>query len=190
MHHSWEVLWNAIRMSRSIFQNPSWKSTCSAPWRGVTMTSYPVGIKTSLSGKSCKTQIQSYYELLSWNLGCSFRFRQKQLRGALTAGGLTMTSYPVGNKTWLSRKLCMAAKMLLWNSWSLFQNPSYKIVFSAPGGELTMATYPGKPGMAAKTLLWIIIMKYWSVFLQNPSWIIARSVPWRRNHDDVLCGLQ
>jgi len=59
-----------------------------------------------------------------------------------------MTSYSVGIKTSLSQKPCIADKKLLWNaiwkSWSLIQNPSFKI---------------------------------------------ARSAPWRRNHDDVISGL-
>jgi len=38
-------------------------------------------------------------------------------------------------------------------------------------------------------LLWITIVKSWSVF-QNPSWQIARITLWRRNHYDVISGLQ
>jgi len=156
-----------------------------------------------------------------------------------------MTSYPVYNKTSLSRKPCIEDKKLLWNTigktWSLFQNPSWKIscgplaeksrwrhirlaikprylgnhapqikcyhgtlsgsygrsfrirhekVRALPsGGELTMTSYlvgnttslSQKPCIAAKKLLWITIRKSWTVF-QNPSWKIAWSVRWRRNH--------
>jgi len=63
--------------------------------------------------------------------------------------GLTMTSYPVGNKTSLSRQPCIPDK----------------------------------------TLLRITLRKPWSLF-QNRSWKFARSASWRRNHDDVITGLQ
>jgi len=46
-------------------------------------------------------------------------------REAPPGGGLTMTSYLVGNKASLSRKPCIPDEKLLWNtimkSWSLFQ---------------------------------------------------------------------
>jgi len=53
----------------------------------------------------------------------------------VTDVGLTMTPYPPFNKTSLSRKPCIADKKLLWitirKSWSLFQNPSWKISWIA-----------------------------------------------------------
>jgi len=52
-----------------------------------------------------------------------FRIRQEKSREVPPGGGLTMTSYPIGNKTSLSRKPCIADKKLLWitimKSWSL-----------------------------------------------------------------------
>jgi len=36
--------------------------------------------------------------------GCSFRIRHEHVRAASSGVGLTMTSYPVGNKTSLSQK--------------------------------------------------------------------------------------
>jgi len=49
---------------------------------------------------------------------------------------ITTTSHPAWNKTTLSRKPCILDKKLLRNairkSWSLFQNPSCKIAWSAP----------------------------------------------------------
>jgi len=48
-------------------------------------------------------------------------------------GGLTMTSFPVGNKTSLSRKPCIADKKLLWitimKSWSLSKKKTAGINF-------------------------------------------------------------
>jgi len=79
---------------------------------------------------------KSYYRTLSGSHGHSFRIRHKNSPEAPPGGGLTMTSYPVGNKTSLSRKPCIADKKLLWNairkSWSLLQNSSWKIAWNAP----------------------------------------------------------
>jgi len=76
-----------------------------------------------------------YYGTLSGSHGCFFRIRHEKSRGASPGGGLTMTSYPVGNRTLLSRKPCIADKTLLWNairkSWSLLQNTSWKIAWNA-----------------------------------------------------------
>jgi len=41
-----KLLWNAIRKSRSLFQNPSWKIACSALGIEITMTSYLTRKKT------------------------------------------------------------------------------------------------------------------------------------------------
>jgi len=147
------------------------------------------------------SQIYSYYETLLGSHGRSFRFRPKNVRAAPPGRGLTMTSYPVGNKASLSRKPCIADKKLLWNairkSWSLLQNPSWNCECSAPGGGLTMTSYPAcnktslsrKPCIADKKLLWNAIRNSCSLF-ENPSCIIAWSAPWRRNHDEVISGLQ
>jgi len=55
------------------------------------------------------------------------------------SGEITMTSYPVGNKTWLSRKPCIPDETLLRNairkSWSLIQNPSWKNRLKRPIAE-------------------------------------------------------
>jgi len=49
-----KLLWNAIRIkSWSLFQNPSWKSPEAPPGGEITMTSYPVWNKASLSRKPC-----------------------------------------------------------------------------------------------------------------------------------------
>jgi len=46
--------------------------------------------------------------------GRSFRIRHEKSREAPPGGGLMMTSCPVGNRTSLSQKPCIADKKLLW----------------------------------------------------------------------------
>jgi len=76
------------------------------------------------------SQIKSYYGTLSGSRGSSFRIRHGKSSEAPSGGGLTMTSYPVGNKSSLCRKPFLATKKMLWitnrKSWSLFQNSSWK----------------------------------------------------------------
>jgi len=76
------------------------------------MTSYPVCNKAPLYRKPCISQIKSYIGTLSGSHGRSFRIRHVESREAPPGGGLTTTSYPVGNKTSFSRKPCMVAKKL------------------------------------------------------------------------------
>jgi len=95
------------------------------------------------------SQMKSYYGTLSGSYGRSFRMRHEKSPKALHGGKLTMTSYPACNKTSLSRKPCISDKKLLL----------------------------------------ITIRKSWSL-IQNPSWKIARSVPWRRTDDDVMSDWQ
>jgi len=87
-----------------------------------------------------------YHRTLLVRHGRPFRIRHDYSREAQPGGGLTTTSYPVGNKTSLSRKPCIEDKKLLWNvirkSWSLFKNQAWK-VREAPSGEgQTMTSYP------------------------------------------------
>jgi len=81
------------------------------------------------------SQIKNYYGMLSGSRGRSFRIRHEKSPEALPSEEIMMTSYPVGNKTSLSRKLCIPDKTLLWIairlSWSLFQNPSWKNSWNA-----------------------------------------------------------
>jgi len=95
------------------------------------------------------SQFKNYYRTLSGSHGLSFKIRHENSSEAPPGGEITMTSYPVGNKTSLTRTPCIPDKKLLWSairkSWSLFQNPSYKIAWNAS---------------------------------------------FRRNHDDVISGLQ
>jgi len=82
------------------------------------------------------SQIKSYYVTLSGSHGRTFRIRHEKSRKAPPGGEIMMLSYSAGNKTSLYRKPCIPDKKLLWNtvgkSWSLFQNPSWKIAWSAP----------------------------------------------------------
>jgi len=95
------------------------------------------------------SHIISYYGTLSGSHGRSLGMRHEKSPEALPGREITMTSYPACNKTSLSRKRCIADKKLLW----------------------------------------FAIRKSWSLF-QNLSWKIAWSATWRRNHDDVISGLQ
>jgi len=62
------------------------------------------------------SQIKSYYRTLSGSHGRSFRIRHKKLSEAPPSGKIMITSYPVGNETLFSRKLCIPDKKLLRNA--------------------------------------------------------------------------
>jgi len=82
------------------------------------------------------SHINSYYGTLLGSYGPSLRIRHDKSFATPSTEEITMTSYPAINKTSLSRKPCIPAEKLLRNtmskSWSLFQNPSWKIAWSAP----------------------------------------------------------
>jgi len=92
------------------FRIPYKKVRAAPPGGGRMMTSYPFGNKTSLSRKTCFPDKKSYYGTLWGSHGRSFRIHHDEVRAAPPNGGLTMTSYAVGNKTSLSRKTCIADK--------------------------------------------------------------------------------
>jgi len=86
-------------------------------------------------------------ETLLGSHGRSFRISPGNVRAAPPGGGLTMTSYPVGNKTSLSRKPYIADKKLLYISLSGCYGRSLrtlheKVRAAPPGGEITMTSYP------------------------------------------------
>jgi len=58
------------------------------------------------------SQIKSYYGTLYGSHGRSFRMRHKKSSEAPPGGGLTMTSYPVGNKTSLLDALLLPVSSL------------------------------------------------------------------------------
>jgi len=96
------------------------QNLCETPPSGESiMTSNPFGNKTSLSRKSCIPD-KSYYGTLIGSHGRSFRIRHENSPEAPLGGEITMTSYPVGNKTSLTRKPCIPDKKLYGSlSWSL-----------------------------------------------------------------------
>jgi len=82
------------------------------------------------------SQTKNYWGTLSGSNGRSIRISHENSPEAPPCGEIMMTSHRVCNITSLSRKPCIPDKKLLKNairkSWSLFQNPSWKIVWSAP----------------------------------------------------------
>jgi len=112
-----------------------------------------------------------------------------------------MTSYPVCNKTSLSRKPYIPDRKVLRNairkSWSLFQNSLWKLVWTDPSGEITMTSYPAcnksslsqKPCIIDKKLLCMKCYQEVMVALSEPSCKIMLSAPWWRNHDFVISSL-
>jgi len=54
--------------------------------------------------------VAKMYGLLTGSHGRSFRIRHEKVCAAFPGGGLAMTSRPVGNKTSLSQKPCIADK--------------------------------------------------------------------------------
>jgi len=93
-------------------------------WRHIRLAIIPCYLGNHAS------QIKIYYGMLSGSRGRSFRIRHEKSPEAPLSWEIMMTSYPVGNETLLSRKLCIPDKKLIWNtirkSWSHFQNPSCK----------------------------------------------------------------
>jgi len=150
------------------------------------------------------SQIKCYYGTLSWNHGRSFKIRNGKLPQTPPGGEITMASYPACNKTLFSRKPCIEDKTLLWNaitkSWSLFQNPVMKNGVEPPGGEITMTSYPAcnktslsrKPRIADKKLLWITIMKYWSLsnFYKKQQILILKTCQFKNVVIDVSRSLK
>jgi len=148
-----KLLWNAMRKSWSLFQNPSCKIAWSAPWQRIMMTSYPACNNTSLSRKPYIVD-KSYYGTLSGSHDRSIRIRHKKSPKAPPGEEIMMTSYPVGNKTSLSHKPRIADKSY-YGTLSGSHGRSYRIRHgkspeTPPGGKITMTSY-----------------------LQNPSWKIA-----------------
>jgi len=131
------------------------------------------------------SQIQIYYRTLSGSGGRTFRIRHEKFSEALPSGEITMTSYPIGNKTSLSRKLCIPDKKLLRNAirghGRSFRNRHKKSPEVPPSEEITMTSYPPcketplfqKPCIPDENLQWDAIRKWWSLF-QKPS----RKISW------------
>jgi len=135
------TLWGSHGRSFRIRQE---KSPVAPPVEKSRWSHIRLAIKPRYLG-NLASQIKSYYRTLSGSHGRTFRIRHEKSREASAGGEIMMTSYPAGNKTSLYRKLCIPDKKLLLNtmvkSWSLFQNPSWKIAWSTPCGKITMAWY-------------------------------------------------
>jgi len=118
--HSESVMKN--RLKRLLAKNSRWRHM-------------PLAIKPRYLGNHA-SEIKSYYITLSGSHGRCFRICHEKSPEGPRGGEITMTSYPDCNKTSLSRQPCIAHKTLLLitirKSCSLFQNPSWKIAWSAP----------------------------------------------------------
>jgi len=142
-----------------------------SPWRHIWLA-----IKPRYLGNHA-SHIKSYYGTLSRSHGRSFRIHHENSPKAPPGGEITMTSYPACNKTLLSQKPCIPDKKLLWitirKSWSLFQNPSWKIAWSAPWWSnhddvisgLQNTPLSWKPRDTDKKLQWFTFMKSWSLIV-------------------------
>jgi len=86
-------------------------------WRHIRLAKKPHYLANHAS------QIKIYYGTLSGSHGRSYRIRHGKSPETPPGGKITMSSCPIGNKTSLSRKPCIADKKLLWitimKSWSL-----------------------------------------------------------------------
>jgi len=156
-------------------------------WRHIRLAN-----KSSLSRKPCIAYKKSIWNTKrkSWSVFQNPSWKSPE---ASVSGQFTMTSYPVGHKTSLSRKPCIPDKNLLLYAirmqWALFQNLSWELPDVPHGGKVTMTSYPAYPAYH-KTSLSIErnrdVMADLSETVMNISW----SAPRRRNHDDVVSGWQ
>jgi len=64
--------------------------------------------------------MKSYYRTLLGSHGRYFRIRHVKEREVISGGEITMTSYPAGNKTLLSRKPCIADKKVTMQRYQEF----------------------------------------------------------------------
>jgi len=105
------------------------------PSEEIMVTSYPACNNTSLSRKSFILD-KTFLENVIRSHASSIRIRHENSPEAPPSGEITMTWYPACNNTSLSRKPCNTNKKLLWisirKSCSLFQSPSWIIIWSAP----------------------------------------------------------
>jgi len=73
-----KLIWNTIDKSRSLFQNPSWKSREAPPGVEITICLIWLAIKARYLGNHA-LQIKIYYWSLSGCNGHSFRIHQKKI---------------------------------------------------------------------------------------------------------------
>jgi len=174
-----QLLWNAIKKSWSLFQNPSHKITWSTPGEEITMTSYPACNKTSYLGNHA-SQIKSFYGKLTGTYGRSFRIRHEKSREEPLAaksrwrhGRLAIKPHKLGNHT-TQKKSCYGT--LTGSHGRYFRIRHAKLSEAPPCEKIAMTSYPAcnktslyrKPCIPDKKLLWNTIRTSWSLF-QNPS---------------------
>jgi len=143
------------------------------PGKGLTMTSYPPCNKSSLSRKP-RTSMKSYYGTLSGNHGLSFRILHEKGVKRILAEDLRWHHIRLSI---IPRFLGKHTSQMKSNYGKLSESHdrSFRIRHvkqraAPPGGGQTMTSYPvcnttslsRKPCLAAKTLLWITILKSWS----------------------------
>jgi len=144
MHPRWKVTMECyqefmVALSESVKKNllkcplaeKSW-------WRHIRLAIKPLYLGHYAS------QMKIYGGTHSGKNGRFIRIRHENSLEAPPSEEFTMTSYLPCNKTSLSQKPCIPDKKLIWNtisnSWLLFQNPSWKIEWSTPGGEIMMTS--------------------------------------------------
>jgi len=161
------------------------------------MTSYPPYNKTSLSRKPCiqdkKVTIERYQEVMV----------------ALSESVMKIClKRPLAEKSWW-RHIRFAIKPRYLGYHASQIKSYYRTLSGSHGrffrirpkkspeaplsGEITMTSCPPcnktslsrKPCIPDIKLIWNTMRKSWSHF-QKPSWKIALSAPWRRNHDNVI----
>jgi len=154
-------------------RNQSWKIVWSAPqaeksrWRHIQLA-----IKPRYLGNH-ESQIKRCNGTLSGSHGRSLRIRHEKSPQAPPGGGLMMTSYPVGNKTSLSRKRmhprCKVTteryqEVRVALSQSVIVNRLKRpLVEKLRWRHIRWAIKPRYLGnVADNKLLWITIMKSWS----------------------------
>jgi len=94
-----------VALSESVMKNLLKRSLAEkSRWRPIRLAIKPCYLGNKPS------QIKSDYWTLLGNHGRSFRIRHKKTPEAPPSGEITMTSYPVGNETTLSRKPCIPVK--------------------------------------------------------------------------------
>jgi len=105
------------------------------PSEEIMVKSYPACNNTSLSRKSFILDKTFLLNVIRSHAR-SIRIRHENSLEAPPSGEITLTSYPACNNTSLSRKPSISNKKFLWisirKSCSLFQNPSWIIIWSAP----------------------------------------------------------
>jgi len=127
MEHYQEVM---VALSESVMKiRPKHPLAEKSRWRHIRLVIKPHYLENHAS--QMKVTMEHYQEV-------TFALSESVMKNRLKcpSGEITVTSYPACNKTSLSRKPHITDKNLLCNtfrkSWSLFENPPWNFVESAP----------------------------------------------------------